>query len=162
MRLIRFHAGSIASSTCPTMTSSSGSHSVYDRTGLPSTAISPPRPAGSAGYGPVQTVFTTLLCVSGRVILEVHSDEMGFSMEPQDLDRLVSEHTTAWLDPPTLFDLRGRLARDGFALVSDIVPAGLKTEVRAEVVRLLDEHAERRDLLLKTTGGTPRFMSVVR
>ncbi|HZB49692.1 MAG TPA: hypothetical protein VE547_11425, partial [Mycobacteriales bacterium] len=72
-------------------------------------------------------------------------------MEPQDLDRLVSEHTTAWLDPPTLFDLRGRLARDGFALVSDIVPAGLKTEVRAEVLRLLDEHAERRDLLLKTT-----------
>lgn len=80
----------------------------------------------------------------------------------QDLDRLVREHTAAWLDPATLFDLRGRFARDGFVLVSDIVPADLKKKVRAEVHQLLDEHAERRDLRLKTTGGTPRFMSVVR
>jgi L-lysine 4-chlorinase len=80
----------------------------------------------------------------------------------QELDRLVREHTTAWLDPARLFDLRGRLARDGFALVSGLVPAELKQRVRAEVLRLLDDHAERRDLLLRTTGGTPRFMSVVR
>ena len=80
----------------------------------------------------------------------------------QELERLVRGHTTAWLDPATLFDLRGRLARDGFALVSDVVPAELKQRVRAEVLRLLDDHAERRDLRLRTTGGTPRFMSVVR
>ena len=82
--------------------------------------------------------------------------------QSQDLDRLVREHTAAWLDSATLFDLRGRLARDGFALVSDIVPAEVKQPVRAEVLSLLDDHAERRDLRLQTTGGTPRFMSVVR
>lgn len=79
-----------------------------------------------------------------------------------ELDRLLHEHTTAWLTPATLFDLRIRLARDGFALVSDIVPTGLKQQVRADVLSLLDHHAERRDLRLRTTGGTPRFMSVVR
>jgi hypothetical protein len=103
-----------------------------------------------------------LLPVPNRAILDSHSFEMGFSMESQELDRLVRDHTTAWLDPPTLFDLRNRLSRDGFALVSGLAPAELKQQVRADVLTLLDGHAERRDLRLATTGGTPRFMSVVR
>jgi hypothetical protein len=46
--------------------------------------------------------------------------------------------------------------------VSDIVPPEIKRPVQDEVADLLDGHAERRDLVLKTTGDTPRFMSVVR
>jgi L-lysine 4-chlorinase len=79
-----------------------------------------------------------------------------------DYDQVIREHTTRWLDTQALFEIRNRFARDGFVLVPDIVPAELKQTVKQEVLDLLGEHAERRDLLLKTTGGTPRFMSVVR
>lgn len=81
---------------------------------------------------------------------------------PQDHDEIIREHTTKWLDAATQFEMRNRFDRDGFILVSSIVPAEVKQAVRAEVLGLLDEHAERRDLLLKTTDDTPRFMSVVR
>jgi hypothetical protein len=80
----------------------------------------------------------------------------------QDCDETIREYTTQWLTPAALFELRNRFDRDGFVLVSNIVPAELKQDVRAEVLNLLEEHAERRDLLLKTTDDTPRFMSVVR
>jgi len=80
----------------------------------------------------------------------------------QDYDQIIRDHTASWLDTQTLFDLRNRLGRDGFILVTEIVPAEIKQVVKAEVLELLDKHAERRDLLLKTTGDTPRFMSVVR
>jgi hypothetical protein len=87
---------------------------------------------------------------------------MAIRSSAQGYDEIIREQTTQWLDSATLFELRNRFARDGFILVSNIVPAELKQAVRAEVLRLLDEHAERRDLLLKTTDDTPRFMSVVR
>lgn len=87
---------------------------------------------------------------------------MAASAMIDDFDKEIQDHTSRWLDEETEFDLRNRFARDGFVLVSDIVPGQLKQTVRAEVARLLDQYAERRDLLLKTTGDTPRFMSVVR
>jgi hypothetical protein len=59
-------------------------------------------------------------------------------------------------------DLRNALSRYGFVKVPHIVPDNVKDATRAEVLKLLEQHAERRDLLLKTTGNTPRFMSVVK
>lgn len=47
---------------------------------------------------------------------------------------------------------------DVTGLVSDDVFAA----VRGEALRLLEQHAERRDLRLATTGNTPRYLSVVR
>jgi L-lysine 4-chlorinase len=52
--------------------------------------------------------------------------------------------------------------RHGLVRLRDIVPDDLKDEVRGEVLRLLAQFAERRDLRLATTGNTPRRMSVVR
>ena len=80
----------------------------------------------------------------------------------QDYDQIIQDHATRWLDASALFDLRNRFRRDGFVLVPNIVPADIKQAVTDQVGGLLDQHAERRDLLLKTTGDTPRFMSVVR
>lgn len=87
---------------------------------------------------------------------------MPLQSSSHDYDQVICDHTARWLDPETLFDLRTRFGRDGFTKVSDIVPNGIKDAVKTEVLALLDSHAERRDLLLKTTGNTPRFMSVVR
>jgi L-lysine 4-chlorinase len=80
----------------------------------------------------------------------------------RDLDQMIEAHTKKWLGPAAQFDLRNRFARDGFVLVPDIVPSELKRAVRTDVEDLLARHAERRDLLLRTTGDTPRFMSVVK
>jgi len=79
-----------------------------------------------------------------------------------DLITQVTKHGDSWLAPEVEFKLYNQFARDGFVRVSEIVPESALEAVRQEVFRLLDEHAERRDLLLATTDNTPRFMSVVR
>jgi hypothetical protein len=51
--------------------------------------------------------------------------------------------------------------REGFVKVSDAFSWEIRKEMKLEALRLLDLYAERRDLKLKTTGDTPRRMSVV-
>lgn len=79
-----------------------------------------------------------------------------------DIDVEMRDHLTSWLAPSTVFDLENKFARDGFLKVRDIVSDDSRKAVKIEVLRLLGQHAERRDLFLETTGKTPRFMSVVK
>jgi hypothetical protein len=51
--------------------------------------------------------------------------------------------------------------RFGMIRVNHLIPPEWREGVRAEVLSLLDGHAERRDLFLATTGYTPRAMYVV-
>lgn len=74
----------------------------------------------------------------------------------------IEHNIESWLTDSILFDLYNRFRRDGFIKVRGVVSDEVRESVRDEVLRLLDKNAERRDLLLETTGGTPRFMSVVR
>jgi len=83
-------------------------------------------------------------------------------IEPTELDDELGEGINKWLTPLRLVELRNRFSRDGFIMVRDIVPDAVRARTRAEVLDLLDRYAERRDLYLKTTGNTPRLMSVVR
>lgn len=77
-------------------------------------------------------------------------------------DAAIEDHQHAWFDSSALFDLRNAFARDGFVKLREIVPDSVRTEVRDEVLHLLDLQSERRDLRLRTTGGTPRAMTVTR
>ncbi|MGH3722477.1 MAG: HalD/BesD family halogenase [Pseudonocardiaceae bacterium] len=77
-------------------------------------------------------------------------------------EQSISKHLAMWPSRETTVDLHNRFSRDGFIRVSDIVPDEVRNEIRGETIRLLDSDAERRDLRLKTTGGTPRAMSVVK
>ncbi|WP_408599235.1 ArpA protein [Pseudomonas sp. PLMAX] len=61
-----------------------------------------------------------------------------------------------------IFTLRNKFSRDGFVKINDIVDAELKNLIKKEVLTLLEQQGERRDLLLATTDNTPRHMSVVR
>lgn len=61
-----------------------------------------------------------------------------------------------------VFTLRNTFARDGFIRLNDIADTELKALIRKEVLILLDQQAERRDLILSTTDNSPRHMSVVR
>lgn len=51
--------------------------------------------------------------------------------------------------------------RNGMIRVSSLIPPTWRDGLRAEVLSLLDRHAERRDLFLATTGYSPRAMFVV-
>ncbi|MFI6207973.1 ArpA protein [Streptomyces sp. NPDC051041] len=57
--------------------------------------------------------------------------------------------------------LAERFHRYGMVTVTDLIGAATRGRIREETDRLLDRHAERRDLRLATTGFTRRSMSVV-
>jgi hypothetical protein len=75
---------------------------------------------------------------------------------------LLSANSADWLTDDTEFRLRNQFHRAGFINIPQIAPPAVGDDVRDDVYRLLDEHAERRDLTLSTTGNTRRAMSVVR
>lgn len=64
--------------------------------------------------------------------------------------------------PEERLSLSQDFRRYGFVKVSGIVSVETKDAVKQEVLRLLDNFSERRDLTLATTDYTPRRMSVVR
>ncbi|MGH8387577.1 MAG: HalD/BesD family halogenase [Pseudomonas sp.] len=61
-----------------------------------------------------------------------------------------------------IFTLRNKFSKDGFIKVNDIADTELKHLIKNEVLTLLEQQGERRDLLLTTTDNSPRHMSVVR
>lgn len=77
-------------------------------------------------------------------------------------DEQIRAHHARHFPEDVVTDQRSRFHRDGFIKLREVVTDEVRSAVRQEVLRLLDLHAERRDLLLETTGNTPRFMSVVR
>jgi hypothetical protein len=77
------------------------------------------------------------------------------------IDQQIWENWLLHHDPADTWQLRQQFERDGFIIVREAVPDELRQAIRAEVFRLLEEHAERRDLRLATTGNTARRMSVV-
>jgi L-lysine 4-chlorinase len=87
---------------------------------------------------------------------------METTFDAHAVDARLRAHLETWLTPDTHFDLYSRFHRDGFVKVRDIVPDTIRDVIHADVLDLLEKNAERRDLLLATTGRTPRFMSVVR
>ncbi|WP_058043207.1 hypothetical protein [Streptomyces roseifaciens] len=79
----------------------------------------------------------------------------------ETLEKFLAENYT----PERVQQLADRFQRTGFVKFDShmrIVPEELITAVRAEADRLVREHKERRDLVLGTTGGTPRNLSVVK
>ncbi|MEU3752915.1 ArpA protein [Streptomyces olivoreticuli] len=77
------------------------------------------------------------------------------------LGRFLAENYT----PDRVEQLADQFHRTGFVKFDEhmrLVPDALVTAVRVEADRLLEERRERRDLVLGTTGSTPRNLSVVR
>ena len=77
-----------------------------------------------------------------------------------NIDVCLNEHLAA-IDFDTTKASR-EFERAGLIRLSSILPSPWITGLRAEVFSLLDQHAERRDLFLATTGYSPRAMFVVR
>ncbi|MFG3117967.1 L-lysine 4-chlorinase BesD [Streptomyces sp. NPDC048197] len=65
------------------------------------------------------------------------------------------------LDSSEIRRLSHHYHRYGIATVTDLIEEHTRQLVRTEAERLLEKHAERRDLRLQTTGYTRRSMSVV-
>jgi len=77
------------------------------------------------------------------------------------LDDLLDYHQTTYTD----YDKRHlahQFSRYGFVKMPQLVPKKVGELVGFEVMQLLDQSAERRDLTLATTDNTPRYLSIVR
>lgn len=86
-------------------------------------------------------------------------------MNLSDVESQLSEFLAQTYTPQAVADLSDRFHRDGFVKfdsTSRLIPAGVVQTVHAEANRLIQAHKERRDLVLSTTGNTPRKMSVVK
>ncbi|MGP0024342.1 MAG: hypothetical protein ACLPKE_13440 [Streptosporangiaceae bacterium] len=79
-----------------------------------------------------------------------------------DIEASLERHFTSWPDERIATRLRADFLNHGITILRDIVPDAIRYKISADVYTLLQQHAERRDLLLETTDKTPRFMSVVR
>ncbi len=78
------------------------------------------------------------------------------------LEEMVEEH---WIENFTQKDVElisHRFNKNGMVVIKNLVPKSVISAIKEETLRLLNDESERRDLYLKTTGGTPRFMEVVR
>ncbi|UYM14635.1 HalD/BesD family halogenase [Endozoicomonas euniceicola] len=61
-----------------------------------------------------------------------------------------------------IIDLRQEFSRNGLVKVPKLVPEEIKATVHKEILRLLDDHTERRDITLETTDNTPRHLNIVK
>jgi L-lysine 4-chlorinase len=77
------------------------------------------------------------------------------------LDKEINDHINQTFDDANIRQLSHQFRRDGFVKVPNIVSESLKSRIHEEIYQLLNNHAERRDLTLATTGHTPRKLSVV-
>jgi hypothetical protein len=82
----------------------------------------------------------------------------------KDIEGQLTDFLAAAYTPEAVADLADRFHRDGFVNFDSgrLVPAEIAEAVRADVDQLIQAHKERRDLVLGTTGSTPRRMSVVK
>lgn len=80
------------------------------------------------------------------------------------INDLLGQHFRTLLDDKTELERRTlEFARDGYTKfrINELVPDPITKAVRSEVHSLVDAHAVRRDLLIDTTGNSPRYMSTV-
>lgn len=71
------------------------------------------------------------------------------------------DHLTSAFSRGQMMRMSQQFHRDGIVVFSDSIPTNIHRAVRVEALRLLGDHAERRDLKLRTTDDTERKMSVV-
>jgi len=83
-------------------------------------------------------------------------------LNSNEINNLIEAHLQKTYSAQDVRDLSNTFARFGFIKVPKIVPPEIYKAVDASVRELLKQNAERRDLLLATTGNTPRKMSVVK
>lgn len=86
-------------------------------------------------------------------------------MDVRKIDETIGKFLAENYTPERIEQLADRFFHKGVVKFDEstrLVPAEIMTAVQAEADRLIDEHKERRDLLLRTTGNTPRKMSVVK
>ncbi|WP_419421254.1 ArpA protein (plasmid) [Legionella sp. D16C41] len=78
------------------------------------------------------------------------------------LNETILSHTDLTFSAKKIRKLSEQFSRHGIVKIPNIVSEKLKKNIHNEIYGLLEKHAERRDLLLKTTDNTPRYLSVVR
>merc|ERR1711976_364111 len=83
-------------------------------------------------------------------------------MNVRELNEKLSSHLDNSFSHTKVTDLAEQFSKNGFVMLSEIVPEEIRQAITNEVNDLIQKFIERRDLLLQTTGNTPRHMSVVK
>ncbi|MFH8407557.1 ArpA protein [Streptomyces sp. NPDC018019] len=86
-------------------------------------------------------------------------------MDVRKIDETIGKFLAENYTPERIEQLADRFFHKGVVKFDEnarLVPPEIMSAVQAEADRLVGEHKERRDLLLRTTGNTPRKMSVVK
>ncbi len=78
------------------------------------------------------------------------------------LNEQILKHTQATFSQKEIRKLSEIFLRQGMVKIPDVISKETKNIVYEEIYKLLQQYAERRDLILKTTDNTPRYLSVVR
>lgn len=80
------------------------------------------------------------------------------------INQLIKKHYSekSSYTPDEIKKIAQRFQEDSYVKISGILPSVISTAVRAEVYSLLEKYAGRKELFVKETDNTPRFMSTVR
>lgn len=80
------------------------------------------------------------------------------------IDSLFERHLSSSLAniSDVKFDLSHPLSKYGYIKITDFIPQQVITLIRDETYSLLENLSKRRDILIPTTGHTPRYLSNVR
>jgi hypothetical protein len=82
--------------------------------------------------------------------------QTALNVGPGDVSRLVSNHLTKGPLAQSLDELRSAFKRDEYVELRRFMPPSLFDAVKRDVDYLLDTRGKRRDLLIPSTGNTPR------
>ncbi|MFA6303970.1 MAG: ArpA protein [Legionella sp.] len=80
----------------------------------------------------------------------------------KNMDEKIFEHISNEFSIKKIRALSETFSRQGMVKIPNIVSEAMKKTIHQEIMVLLKQFSERRDLILKTTDNTPRYLSVVR
>ncbi|NNA70563.1 ArpA protein [Pseudomonas gessardii] len=85
------------------------------------------------------------------------SEARKFNIDQEQMDILNSEPYTGH----DMFWEQHRFARDGYLKINHLIDPRVRDEIITDVKYLLANYSKRRDLLIESTGNTPRYLSNV-
>lgn len=83
-------------------------------------------------------------------------------LDAEKLEHLIQDHLDKTYNEDDIFWMSEDFLKNGYLKVSDIVSDTVKELFKEEVNTLFEKFSKRRDLLIESTGNTPRYLSNVR
>jgi hypothetical protein len=82
----------------------------------------------------------------------------------ENIEDLLQQHylSNSLFNDSLMAEMADRFQAESYIKLTNFVPPSIQNTVRAEVYHLLDRYSLRKQIFVKATGNTPRFMETVR